>query len=109
MIIQDNIKKLLIENDIKASELADTIGISRSTMSGYINGKYVPSAEITGNIAKFFNVSCDFLIFGEKQDINISKDKADLLALYDQLDKKSKMLAIEEIKHLLKIQKIKNM
>ena len=47
---------------ISQKELANAVGVSRQVISQYCNGDTSPNVEKLYNIAKFFNVSSDFLI-----------------------------------------------
>ena len=57
--------KTLRENaNITQVELARTLNIGNTTLSQYESGVRVPSDEIKIRIAKFFNVSLDYLLLG---------------------------------------------
>ena len=47
-------------------ELAEYIGVSKSTVSMYLHGKALPSLEVLSQISDFLDVSCDFLL-GKKE------------------------------------------
>lgn len=48
--------------NITQSELADELGISQQTYSGYENNSHFPSMDILIKIADFYDVSVDWLI-----------------------------------------------
>lgn len=47
-------------------KLASAIGVSSTTVSHYVNGRIKPSFEALTGIAVFFNVTLDYLVFGER-------------------------------------------
>ena len=59
------IKTLRKKYGLTQEELAKLLRISHWTLGCYERGKYVPSATTVGDIARFFNVTTDSLIFGE--------------------------------------------
>ena len=60
--IGDRIKYLRKANGIKQENLCMEIGISRTTLSDYENGKTLPTLENLIRIADYFQIGCDDLI-----------------------------------------------
>ena len=60
---RERIKDLLLERKITQAQLAETIGISESTLNRYLSGQTekIPVDHIVA-IARFFKVSTDFLL-----------------------------------------------
>ena len=56
------LRRLREEKGMEQQEVADKLGISRSTMGMYELGKREPNDEIKKRIADFFNCSVDYLI-----------------------------------------------
>ncbi|WP_156431351.1 LexA family transcriptional regulator [Bacillus sp. FJAT-29814] len=56
-VIASNIKKLLEENNMTQSELANRIGIAKSTMSDYMNYRAMPSPGVLEKMAIVFGVT----------------------------------------------------
>ena len=48
----------------KRQEVADDLNISRASLEYYEKGKRKPDIELLAKIADYYDVSCDFLIFG---------------------------------------------
>ena len=61
-MIGERLKKLRKDKVIKQEELADIIGVQKSTVSLYELGKNDPSDKVKIEIAKYFNISLDYLI-----------------------------------------------
>ena len=51
---------------VSRKKLATFLGVNEATVSPYVRGRSNPSFEALIGIARFFNVSLDFLVFGER-------------------------------------------
>lgn len=82
--------------------LAMKLNISQYLVSAYETGRHQPSIEILIQMAKFFNVSVDYLIGNTDIKTPIDKitadrltsEEAELLAVYNELEKKDQKRAI---------------
>lgn len=61
-IFQKNLINILNERKLTQSELAEKSGITQSSISDYINGKYEPKQDKVDAIASALNVSPSFLV-----------------------------------------------
>ena len=61
-MIGERLRKIRKEKGIKQEELGDIIGVQKSTVSLYEIGKNDPSDKVKIEIAKYFNISLDYLI-----------------------------------------------
>jgi len=61
-----NISNLLIERDKTQQELAEAIGVSKSTVSTWTNGKRIPRMDKVDLMCKYFNVERSAIIGDEK-------------------------------------------
>lgn len=66
-------KTLRIKSGFTQQQMADKLGLSRSTIGMYENGEREPSFEILENIADMFNVDMNYLI-GKKESTEIIPD-----------------------------------
>ncbi|MFP5528346.1 helix-turn-helix domain-containing protein [Peptococcus simiae] len=57
----ERLKELRIDSELTQQEIADTLNLSKSTISMYENGKRLPEYETLEAIADFFNVDMDYL------------------------------------------------
>lgn len=65
----ETIEELIRSSELTAGsrkKLADALEISEATVSHYVRGRVRPSYEVLLKIAKYFNVSLDYLVFGER-------------------------------------------
>lgn len=58
----ERLKELRLSNKFTLVQLAKETGISKSTLSSWETGERVPSALAIITLAKFFNVSADYLL-----------------------------------------------
>lgn len=84
-----NLKKIRQKNKLTQPQMADILKISTSTYQYYEYGKRIPSLKVLCKIADFFNVSIDYLL-----DRNI--DNVEELDLLDSLQIEFNMTSIEK-------------
>ena len=58
----EKVEELLKENNYTKYKLAKDTGISKSVLSDYCKGKVQPTADTIIMIAKYFDVTTDFLL-----------------------------------------------
>lgn len=108
-VFKERLERLMRENNINQLGLAETIGVTQSTLSRNINGIHRPKAEIIEKLANFFNVSTDYLL-GKSNErnapVSTPAPKEQLegvkLALFDQVGD----LSDDEARQVLDIIKI---
>ena len=59
-----NLKKLMIEREMTAADIARKTGMTQATLSRYINGKRIPRLNSVIKIAKALNVPIELLMKG---------------------------------------------
>ena len=60
------LEQLRAETGLTVGAFSDEIGILRSSYYNYRSGQYFPTAETLMMLKKRYNVSADFLLFGDK-------------------------------------------
>ena len=68
--VAGGIKKLRTNNNLSQEELANELGITKSTISAYEKGIRTPSLEVMVDMSKCFNTSLD-VIAGMSSDVRI--------------------------------------
>lgn len=58
----ENLKKLRIDNGYTQQDVAEFLKIDRSNYSKYERGKLEPNLEMVVSLAKFYDVSVDYLL-----------------------------------------------
>ncbi len=61
-ILNEKIKKLRLSYNLSQVELANSLGVSKQCISNWENDNVQPSIEMLVKIARFFNVSADYLL-----------------------------------------------
>ncbi len=61
-LIGKRINETLAIKDVKQKDLAKVIGVTDNTISYFVSGKRTPNTEQIIEIAKFLNVSADYLL-----------------------------------------------
>lgn len=70
-MLNENIKKLRLLRSLSQVELAQALHVSKQCISNWENDNIQPSIEMLIKVAKYFNVSTDFLLDLDNQK-NIS-------------------------------------
>ena len=61
-MLNEQIKLLRMQRGINQVELAKSLGVTKQSISNWENDNIMPSVEMVIKIARFFNVSTDFLL-----------------------------------------------
>lgn len=111
MNFAQTLKTLRTQKHLTQKQLAAHLHLSRSTVAGYETKNHQPDFETLQKLARYFDVSIDFLISGEAfatlQSVNEGKMGENALALemagiYQQLSLASKQEALKYLKFLQK-------
>lgn len=78
----DRILFLMEKKCVSANQLAKDVGLSNSAISEWKKGKGRPSSDAIIKLAKYFDVSTDYLLTGQ----NSSCPHKQLLDAYDKAD-----------------------
>lgn len=76
-LIKKRILTLIEESGKQDKEILDDTGLSHSSISTWRKGRANPSAEAISKIGKYFNVSADYLLYGDEIDKNFSSFGSD--------------------------------
>lgn len=103
MEFKDRLKILRDSKQITQQSLADYIGVSRPTISGYETKSFQPSHEKLSRIAEYLGVSIDYLINGGPQDLELvdfnkqtdQANRTELIKLYSTLSYPNRNKVIE--------------
>ncbi|HEN6061960.1 TPA: helix-turn-helix domain-containing protein [Streptococcus agalactiae] len=98
--METNIPKLITESGKKLTEISSKTGIPYPTLSGYNQGIRIPKRENAEKLAKYFNVSIEYLL---GQDDN--RKKMDIIGFFEHSEQKLGIGYFETIQDLEKIYK----
>ena len=88
-VFSTRIKELRKQAGLSMDQLADQLQITKSRVNMWENNGTVPRMNILIELAKFFNVTTDYLL-GNDDTSNLSRDNAKLNSLQRNLGKLSK-------------------
>jgi len=104
------IQDLRKQNNLNQSQLADKIGVSLTQLQRYENKGVQPPADVLKKLADTFNVSIDYLVYGDtEQKAQQSIKDNELLAQFkavEQLDNKDKSTIKDIIDAFIKRSKL---
>ena len=62
LIITENLKKEIEQSGLKKSEIVDSVGISRATLSQYLSGRAQPTLATLAKLCKVLDCSADDIL-----------------------------------------------
>lgn len=69
--ITERVKKIMEDNELSSSQMADRIGVQRSAISHILSGRNKPSLDfILKVLDSFSDVSSEWLLRGEKEEVS---------------------------------------
>ena len=84
--MKNKLKELRKNSALTQKQIADVLGIDRSTYSYYENGKASPSLAVLMRIAKVFNVTLDYVIYGDESKTVQANVLSDNCSVYTKVD-----------------------
>lgn len=70
MRFADKLNKLRVQNGLTQEQLAEHLHVARQSVTKYEAGKGYPKIETIIDIAKFFDVSIDYLLLDDIEDVS---------------------------------------
>lgn len=105
----ERILELMSKEGITAKKLTEDIGISSSAISEWKKGKAKPTSEAIIKMAKYFNVTTDYILLGVDNNLNLSSEEKRLLEIFQKLNADDKTILIGEALKLYRTYKEKEM
>lgn len=68
------IRQLRNSHNLTSEQLGKIAGVSKAAVSQWESDKTEPSARAIANIARYFKVSADYLLFGENPPVEIKEE-----------------------------------
>lgn len=88
--IYERIKYILQKNNINDSELGKILGLKKSPMTDWKNGKSKPTLEQIILICEKFAISYKWLITGKEDNELLTQEEKEILEEYRKLDDEGK-------------------
>lgn len=100
----ENLKILREEHKLTQRDFAQQLGISKTTLCYYEQGKVSPSTEMLVKLAKFFGCSVDYLLGYQAKNVlyldSFTEDQKELIRLVQTLDERKVLKVIGYIERL---------
>jgi len=97
----DRITKVVKENKISGTRFGKIIGLSKSPLTDWKNGKSKPTLDQIIKICDYFSISSDEILFGKKQQSCISDAEKSLLEDFKKLDKREQQIVLGKISEMI--------
>ena len=78
-----NLKNLRIEKGLNQTELAEKLFINKSMISSYEKGTRMPSLDILMQLTFIFNVSIDYMLGVQRNEVEDKQKSLDISGLND--------------------------
>lgn len=98
----DRLRTLIEEREITQKELASRLNIAPSTVSSYVQSTREPDFETLKLLAKYFNVSIDYLL-DCKTGHTSTRQEDELLRVFRCLSEEQKEICLEQCKVFVKL------
>lgn len=108
MSFGERLKRLRVEKGLSQQELADILKVNRATLGNWEIDRTSPGYTTLCKIAKYFNVTIDYLLNGEPVKVGddgmpyivMSPEEIELFAEIKQLSEEDKMMVYSLVNHL---------
>ena len=97
MTLPYRLKELRQQKNLTQAKVADSLGITQQSYARWENGKVTPTPEKLSKIAKFYGVTTDYLLEGQKDDIDLSNVEVLFRMTSDGLTEEEKSLFRKDI------------
>lgn len=94
-----NLKMLRNKKNVTQQELADKLGIDRTSIGKWERHGVLPNKDVLFQIADFFSVSIDYLLGRDFYTDNLSDEEKNLLALYRVSNRQAQDTAFVILQH----------
>ena len=105
MTLPYRLKELRQQKNLTQAKVADSLGITQQSYARWENGKVTPTPEKLSKIAKFYGVTTDYLLEGQKDDIDLSDVEVLFRMTSDGLTEEEKVIFRDELIEFMKERK----
>ena len=97
----DRITKIVKEHGLSGTRFGEIIGLSKSPLTDWKNGKSKPTLDQIIKICEYFSISSDEILFGKTQKTSLSDKEASLLEDFKKLDKREQQIVLGKISEMI--------
>ena len=101
MTLIDRITKIVKEHGLSGTRFGEIIGLSKSPLTDWKNGKSKPTLDQIIKICEYFSISSDEILFGKTQKTSLSDKEASLLEDFKKLDKREQQIVLGKISEMI--------
>lgn len=101
MGLVDRITQVVKTSGITGTKLGKIIGLSKSPLTDWKNGKSKPTLDQIIKICEYFSISSDEILFGKKAESNISEAERSLLENFKKLDQQEQQIVLGKIAEMI--------
>ncbi len=102
MSFGDNLRTLIEERNLTQKELATYLNIAPSTIGSYVQNAREPDFSTLKSLAKYFNVSIDYLLDYTFGNI-VTPNENEMLRIFRSLSKEQQYICIEQCKVFIRL------
>lgn len=101
MSLIDRIIKLVKDRGMSGTRFGEIIGLSKSPLTDWKNGKSRPTLDQIIKICEYFSISSDEILFGRKAISSLSAEESSLLEDFNKLDKREQQIVLGKISEMI--------
>ena len=104
MTLYERIFEISKEKNINGKQLGEMLGLKKSPMTDWKNGKAQPTVEQIIKMCDIFATSADYLLFGKEKE-NLNDRENQLLKYFNLLSNEEQCMEIKKMKLMTEIYK----
>lgn len=93
---RNNLANMLKQQNSSQKDLADYLGVSKQTVSAWINGKAYPRADVMEKISLYFGTTISALVYDQREQM----DEAEIVYFFHALPEEGKEKLLERTEEL---------
>ena len=102
MSFGDNLRTLIEERNLTQKELATYLNIAPSTLGSYVQNTREPDFSTLKSLAKYFDVSIDYLL-DYTSGKTVTHSEKEMLRIFRSLSKEQQYICIEQCKVFIRM------
>ena len=88
-MLGERLQYLRLEKGMTQKELSKVFKVSLKTIQFYEQNRTIPDIYLVAEMAKFFNVSCDYILGVVNTPIPLDEREAEVISLHDDFDSRT--------------------
>ena len=105
MTLPYRLKELRKQRNLTQKQVATSLSVTQQSYARWENGKVMPNPDKLSDLAKFYGVTTDYLLEGQKDDIDLSNVEVLFRMASDGLTEEEKVIFRDELIEFMKERK----